>query len=239
MQERLQKIIAAAGLMSRRAAEEAIRAGRVTVNGAPAALGDRADAERDEIRVDGEALRAPEERLTIMLHKPRGVVTTMHDEKGRKSVRELLGELGTRVYPVGRLDMDSEGLLLMTNDGALAYALTHPSREIDKCYLTWVKGLTEREEWRGLAKPMRIDGYPIRPAEVRLLRREGADAALLSITIHEGRNRQIRKMCQAQGLRVTRLLRVREGPLQLGELPAGQWRKLSEEELSALKALHS
>ena len=239
MRARLQKIIAGAGLMSRRAAEELIAAGRVTVNGAPATLGARADAERDEICVDGHALRASEEKLTIMLHKPRGVVTTMSDEKGRKTVRELLGEIGTRVYPVGRLDMDSEGLLLMTNDGALAYALTHPSREIDKCYFTWVKGVTEREEWRGLARPMRIDGYLIRPAEVRLLKREGADAALLSITIHEGRNRQIRKMCQSQGLRVTRLLRVREGPLQLGELPAGQWRKLSEEELQALRDLHT
>lgn len=231
MAERLQKIIADAGLMSRRAAEEAIRAGRVTVNGAAAGLGDKADPGRDRILLDGRPVMAAEEKLYLMLHKPRGVVTTIHDEKGRRCVSDLISELPVRVYPVGRLDLDSEGLLLMTNDGAFAQRLTHPSHEIVKTYHTWVRGENLQKAAQRLSEPMIIDGHAIRPAEVSLLRLISDDEALLSVRIHEGRNRQVRKMCEQVGLRVTRLIRVAEGDLTLGSLASGKWRYLTEEEI--------
>ena len=233
MTEKLQKIIASAGLMSRRAAEEAILAGRVTLNGRTAALGDRADASLDEILVDGGALPGSGEKLYLMLHKPRGVVTTMNDEKGRRSVAGLVAELGVRVYPIGRLDLNSEGLLLMTNDGDFANRVSHPSHEIDKCYHTWIEGPHPERAAELLSRPMRIDGHELAPARVRLIRPLGETAALLSITIHEGRNRQIRKMCEQAGFRVRRLLRVSEGAVQLGELPPGKWRMLTKEEIAS------
>ena len=236
MAERIQKIIASAGLMSRRAAEEAIRAGRVSRNGETAALGDSADPSTDLICLDGKPLHPQEEKVYLMLHKPRGVVTTMSDEKGRRTVFDLVSELGLRVYPVGRLDLDSEGLLLMTNDGAFANRVMHPSHEIRKCYETWVKGDHIDDALIGLNKPMRIDAYLIRPAQVRLLRRLNDREAVLSVTIHEGRNRQVRKMCEAVGLRVTRLLRVSEGSLRLGDLPSGKWRFLTKEEIESFDA---
>lgn len=219
--------------MSRRSAEEAIRAGRVTLNGHIASLGDAADPERDELRLDGNPVSVSEKKVYLMLHKPRGVVTTMSDEKGRKTVAELVRDVGERVYPVGRLDLDSEGLLLMTNDGDFANRVTHPSHEVSKCYHTWVTGDGIPDAAEALAQPMTIDGYPIRPAQVRLLRQLGEREALLSVTIHEGRNRQVRKMCEAVGLRVTRLLRVSEGGVCLGELPAGKWRLLTKEEIES------
>lgn len=225
--------MAAAGLMSRRAAEEAIRAGRVSVNGKPVSVGDRADPEADDIRLDGKPLKTEEEKIYLALHKPRGVVTTMSDEKGRKSVADLVAGLGVRVYPVGRLDLNSEGLLLMTNDGDFANRVTHPSHEINKCYHTWVSGDKLEDAAQRLSRPMMIDGYAIRPAEVQLLRRLGEQEALLSVTIHEGRNRQVRKMCQQVGLRVKRLLRVSEGAVRLGDLPAGKWRALTKEEIAS------
>ena len=225
--------MAAAGLMSRRAAEEAIRAGRVSVNGKPVSVGDRADPAADDIRLDGKPLKSGEEKIYLALHKPRGVVTTMSDEKGRKSVADLVAGLGARIYPVGRLDLNSEGLLLMTNDGDFANRVTHPSHEIDKCYHTWVSGEQIERAAQRLSQPMTIDGYAIRPAKVKLLRRLGEQEALLSVTIHEGRNRQVRKMCQQVGLRVTRLLRVSEGAVRLGDLPAGKWRSLTEEEIAS------
>ena len=225
--------MAAAGLMSRRAAEEAIRAGRVSVNGKPVSVGDRADPAADDIRLDGKPLKTGEEKIYLALHKPRGVVTTMSDEKGRKSVADLVAGLDTRVYPVGRLDLNSEGLLLMTNDGDFANRVTHPSHEIDKCYHTWVSGEQIESAAQRLSQPMTIDGYAIRPAEVKLLRRLGEQEALLSVTIHEGRNRQVRKMCQQVGLRVKRLLRVSEGAVRLGDLPAGKWRALTKEEIAS------
>ena len=234
MKERLQKIISASGLMSRRAAEELIAAGKVSVNGVTAALGDKAEAGVDKILVDGKALPSAGEKLYIMLNKPRGYVTTLSDEKGRKNVTELIKELGTRLYPVGRLDMYSEGLLLMTNDGDFANLLMHPSHEIDKCYHTWVKG--ENMGWAVelLRCPMEIDGYVTSPAEVVILELKGEEA-LLAITIHEGRNRQVRKMCEAAGLKVTRLMRVSEGGVELGTLKSGKWRRLTEEELDMLR----
>lgn len=233
MAERLQKIIASAGLMSRRAAEEAIRAGRVTCNGQTASIGDTADPSMDEILLDGRPVLMQEEKIYLMLHKPRGVVTTMSDEQGRKTVADLVKDVGIRVYPVGRLDLDSEGLLLMTNDGNFANRVMHPSHEFSKCYETWVKGENIEDAVTALGRPMWIDGYQIRSAAVRLLRRISETEAKLSITIHEGRNRQVRKMCEAVGLRVTKLLRVSEGKLQLGELPSGKWRFLTKEEIKS------
>ena len=234
MGERIQKLIADAGLMSRRAAEECIRAGRVTVNGETAALGARADPAVDTIRVDGKALPVNNNKVYIMLNKPRGYVTTLRDEKGRRDVTQLLRGLSARVYPVGRLDMDSEGLLLLTNDGDFANRLMHPSHEVDKPYHTWVEGDCTDEALRHLRQPMELDGAPLRPAAVELLDRTET-GGLLSITIHEGKNRQVRRMCEQVGLRVVRLRRVSEGGVLLGELGPGRWRMLTEEEIRTLR----
>ena len=230
MKERLQKLISAAGLASRRRAEELLRAGRVAVNGETAALGQSADPEADNITVDGVPLRLSQEKQYILLHKPRGYVTTLSDEKGRPTVAQLVSGVGARVYPVGRLDMDSDGLLLLTDDGALANALMHPSHEIQKVYRARVWG-DIGAALPILRGPMEIDGYRVCADAVE---RAGGDA--LTITIHEGRNRQVRKMCDAAGLHVTRLTRLSEGPLTLGELPSGQWRRLTENEISALQS---
>ena len=229
MAERIQKLISEAGLMSRRAAEQAILAGRVLVNGEAAELGRRADPETDEILVDGKRLVPAERKVYLMLNKPRGYVTSLHDEKGRRCVEELVRGVGVRVYPVGRLDLNSEGLLLLTNDGEFANRVMHPSHEMDKCYHTWVKGEDIPGAVAILQSPLEIDGYRIRPAKVEI-QRETPDGAVLSVTIHEGRNRQVRKMCEQAGLKVTRLLRVSEGGLSLGDLRPGCWRELSEEE---------
>ena len=233
MTERLQKILSARGVASRRKAEEMIQNGLVTVNGIPAKLGDTADPEMDEILVDGRSLPRQEEIGYIMLHKPRGYVTTLSDEKGRPNAAQLVADCGIRVYPVGRLDMDSEGLLLFTNDGAFANALMHPKHEVKKTYEVWVTGYQPGGEVR-LSKPIALDGYTIRPPKVKLLRAEGKKAKFL-VTIHEGRNRQVRRMCEAAGMVCTRLRRVKEGSLSLGELPLGKWRLLTPEEVEALK----
>lgn len=231
--ERLQKILSNRGLASRRKAEEWIIQGMVTVNGVKAALGDRADPERDEILVKGKALPRQEKAVYLLLNKPRGYVTTLSDEKGRKNAAQLVADCGVRVYPVGRLDMDSEGLLLFTSDGSFANALMHPKHQVEKEYLCWVTGYGPGAEDR-LAMPIVLDGYRIRPPQVRLVRRDG-EKALFGIVIHEGRNRQVRRMCQAAGMRCVRLRRIREGSLSLGELPEGQWRYLSEDEVRALR----
>ena len=234
MEERLQKLLSAAGVCSRRRAEEYIAAGRVTVNGTPARLGDRADPDRDAIALDGQPVRRTASSVALMLYKPRGVVTTLSDEKGRRTVADLLSDAPRRVWPVGRLDMDSEGLLLLTDDGALTHALIHPSHEVEKEYRVWVSGYRKNVEDR-LSRPMLLDGQALRPARVRVLERT-ADRAVLSVTIHEGKNRQIRRMCARCGLTVTRLKRVREGGLRLDEeLRPGQWRALTEEELALLR----
>ena len=233
MEERLQKLLSAAGICSRRAAETYITAGRVTVNGFPAELGQRADPDRDDIRVDGKLLTDRETPVYLLLNKPRGYVTTLSDEKGRKTVADLVSDCGVRVYPVGRLDLDSEGLLLMTNDGVLTQRLLHPSGEVNKTYLVSVYGPVDGAVER-LSAVTELDGEPIRPAQVELLRRTGRTAEL-SVTIHEGKNRQIRRMCQACGLTVKRLRRVREHTLELGDLPAGKWRYLTAEEIAGLR----
>lgn len=235
MEERLQKLLSAAGICSRRTAEEYIAAGRVTVNGLQAALGQRADLERDEIRLDGRRLGAKAPPVYLILNKPRGYVTTLSDEKGRPTAADLVKSCGARVYPVGRLDLDSEGLLLMTNDGALAQRMTHPSHGVEKTYHVTVSGALEGAVER-LSALRDLEGEAIRPARVSLLRADGGTAEL-SVTIHEGKNRQVRRMCTACGLTVRRLRRVREHTLKLGTLPSGAWRSLTEEEIRALKSL--
>lgn len=233
MKERLQKILSARGVASRRRAEEMIENGLVTVGGIPARLGDCADPEVDEILVDGKPLPKAEAYVYILLNKPRGYVTTLSDEKGRPNAAQLVADCGVRVYPVGRLDMDSEGLLLFTNDGGFANALMHPKHEVEKTYDVWVKGYQPGGEER-LVRPITLDGYTIQTPVVRLRKAEG-DKAQLRITIHEGRNRQIRRMCQAAGMQVTRLRRIQEGSLCLGSLPLGKWRYLTPEEVAKLR----
>ena len=233
MEERLQKILSAAGLCSRRQAEAWLQAGRVTVNGVPAALGDRADRDRDLIAVDGKPLTAVPEKVYLLLHKPRGYVTTLSDERGRPTAAALTADCGARVYPVGRLDMDSEGLLLMTNDGDFAQRMAHPRHRREKEYHVTVSGSLPGCDRRLEALTALEDGTPIAPAQVRVLRRNG-ETWVLSVTIRQGLNRQIRRMCAQAGLTVRRLRRVREGSLLLGNLPPGKWRSLTAAEVAAL-----
>ena len=233
MEERLQKILSAAGLCSRRQAEAWLQAGRVTVNGVPAALGDRADRDRDLIAVDGKPLTAVPEKVYLLLHKPRGYVTTLSDERGRPTAAALTADCGARVYPVGRLDMDSEGLLLMTNDGDFAQRMAHPRHRREKEYHVTVSGSLPGCDRRLEALTALEDGTPIAPAQVRVLRRNG-ETWVLSVTICQGLNRQIRRMCAQAGLTVRRLRRVREGALLLGDLPPGKWRSLTAAEVAAL-----
>ena len=230
--ERLQKIIAARGLCSRRQAEKWIEEGRVRVNGNTAHLGATADVTEDVIEVDGKRLPKAGKKLYLMLNKPRGYVTTLSDEKGRKNAAELVSGCGARVYPVGRLDMDSEGLLLFTNDGEFANLMMHPRHEVDKVYRVWVTDFTP-EKLEALAEPIELDGYRIKKPKIRPVRLE-ANRAILDVTIHEGRNRQVRRMCQAAGLEVARLKRIAEGGLRIGELKPGQWRELAPQEIEKL-----
>ncbi len=229
MEERLQKLLSAAGVCSRRAAESYILEGRVKVNGLTAQLGMKADSARDEITVDGTPLPRNEKRVWLMLNKPRGYVTTLSDEKGRKTAAELVAGCGVRVWPVGRLDLDSEGLLLFTNDGEGTNYLLHPGHEVEKEYHVTVEGDIEAA-LPILRGPMELDGEPLAPAGVELL--PGGNK--LSVTIHQGKNRQVRRMCAAAGLTVKRLRRVREGSLGLGGLPPGKWRQLTEREVRDL-----
>ena len=233
MTERVQKLLAAAGLCSRRTAEEWIAAGRVTVNGQAAHIGDKADPETDTVAVDGRPVGHAAGHVYIMLHKPRGYVTTLSDERGRRTAAELVKDCGVRVYPVGRLDRDSEGLLLFTNDGALAQRLLHPSHQVDKVYeVTVTGGLTGAAS--RLAAVDELDGEAIVPAQVRELSRTG-EKAVLEVIIHQGKKRQIRRMCARVGLEVARLKRVAEDGLTLGNLPCGHWRYLTGEELDIIK----
>lgn len=233
MTERIQKLMAAAGLCSRRTAEEWIAAGRAIVNGRIARVGDKADPDRDTVLVDGSPLRGAAQHVYLMLHKPRGYVTTLSDERGRRTAAELVADCGTRVYPVGRLDRDSEGLLLFTNDGQLTHALLHPSHQVDKTYIVSVTGAEDGSAAR-LAAVDKLDGESIVPAQVEELHRSGT-AAEYRVVIHQGKKRQIRRMCAAAGLEVTRLCRVAEGGLRLGGLPPGKWRYLTEEELGLIR----
>ena len=211
-----------------------IAEGRVTVNGETASLGMSADCDADDIRVDGKRIEVGERKTYIMLNKPRGFVTTMSDEKGRKTVRDLIESAGERLYPVGRLDMDSEGLIICTNDGELANRLMHPKYEMKKTYETLVSGARLEDALPILRSALVIDGYTITPAEVEHIGNENG-RPILAITISEGRNRQVRKMCEQASLSVHRLRRVREGALGLDDLPVGKWRYLTENEIAALK----
>ena len=230
MQERLQKIISGAGLASRRAAEQMIQEGRVTVNGKTAVLGQSADPAEDTIRVDGERLPRKKNRTYVMLNKPKGIVTTMSDDEGRPTVAELVQIPGRRLYPVGRLDMYSEGLLILTDDGDAANRLMHPSHRVEKTYIVDVVGENLWAAVRQMRKEMEIDGVPVQAIDVQLIR-SGGGRGQLSVVIGEGRNRQVRKMCDQCGLKVQRLVRVQEGKLELGDLATGAWRYLTPEEV--------
>lgn len=236
MTERIQKILSAHGVASRRTAEEMIVAGRVTCNGAVCTLGQSADPDIDMILVDGKPLPARGEHVYIMLNKPRGYVTTLSDEKGRKNVTNLVSDCGKRVYPIGRLDMDSEGLLLLTNDGEFANQLMHPKHEVNKTYEVKVTGYTT-EALEAVKRPIMLDGYRIKAPHVLCVKRffDEKNTAILQVTIHEGRNRQVRRMCAAAGLQVIRLKRISEGSLKLGDLIPGKWRYLTAAEVTALR----
>jgi len=239
LKERLQKILSAAGICSRRAAESYITAGRVKVNGITANLGESADPETDEILVDGRPLGKKSPRMTyIMLNKPRGYVTTLSDEAGRKTVADLIAGVPERVYPVGRLDMHSEGLLLLTNDGQLAHSLMHPSHEVYKEYLVKLspdeEGLPTPE--KPLSGVIELDGERLLPAKCRLLA-QTENGYIMTIAIRQGKNRQIRRMCAKCGYTVNSLKRVSEGDVKLGDLPSGRWRYLTEAEVRYLKSL--
>ena len=230
---RLDKYLAETAQCTRSEAKTLLSRGRVTVNGAVCKKGDTQLREGDSVAGDGAPL-AYQQFVYLMLNKPRGYVCTLSDEKGRKTVAELVSDCGARVYPVGRLDLDSEGLLLLTNDGEWMQHLLHPRYEVNKVYEVSVAGEV-RGAAEALASMTQLDGEPIRPAQVRVLR-QGRDTAVLSITIHEGKNRQIRRMCAAAGLHVKRLKRVQEHALKLGALPVGVWRDLTEQELHATKS---
>ncbi len=236
MKERLQKLMSAVGLTSRREAEGWITAGRVTVNGRVATLGDKADPAQDSILVDGIPLTLVETPTYVMLHKPRGIVTTLSDEKKRKTVADLVADCGIRLGPVGRLDVPSEGLLIMTNDGALTHKLLHPSHQVEKEYLIWVTGdpLALATASESLAQPMFLDGQEVQAVSV-VQRWVSKEQGHFSVTIRQGKNRQIRRMCQQIDLSVTRLKRIREGALLLDQtLPPGKWRTLTKGEVSLL-----
>ena len=235
MEERLQKYMADCGLMSRRAAEEEIRKGLVTVNGVPAELGTKVTPGVDQVLYKNRKVVMPRgEHVYIMLNKPAGYVTTANDEKGRPCVTDLVKAVGRRVYPIGRLDMASEGLLLLTDDGALTEKLTHPRHSIPKIYNVKVEGEITEEQYKALLSPMEIDGYPIRPVYTEVLKRKDGKT-LLQMTLYEGRNRQIRKMCEQVGLQIRFLKRIAIGNLTLGILRVGEWRYLTKEQVSYLK----
>lgn len=234
--ERLQKLIAAAGICSRRQAEALIAAGRVTVNGRVAVLGEQADPRRDRIAVDGRPLRREEAPCYLLMHKPVGVVTTLRDPRGRPVVTDLLRDVPARVYPVGRLDLTTSGLLLLTNDGELAHRLAHPSHEVAKTYLVRVRGSISAEAIRALEQGVDLDDGPTAPARVARVR-QGGGHAWFELTLHEGRNRQVRRMCQAVGLPVSRLMRVRYAFLSLDDLAPGAYRHLTAAEVARLKKL--
>lgn len=233
---RLQKYMSDAGVMSRRAAEKEIEDGSITVNGEPAELGQKVDPDRDEIRYQGRRIYLPdnrEKKTYILLNKPRGYVTTMRDELDRKCVAQLVADVGCRVYPVGRLDKVSEGMLILTNDGVFANYMMHPSHEVPKYYNVRIEGVPTDEQLTALSSPMEIDGFDIRPVTVNVLEKDD-EYCTLQMELYEGRNRQIRKMCEQVGLKIIRLKRVAIGEIPLGHLRLGKWRYLTPEELTSL-----
>ena len=233
---RISKYFTDCGVMSRRAADAAVERGEVKVNGVTAELGQKVDPATDTVTWKGKKIVLPTTpaKLTVMLNKPRGYLTTLSDDKGRHTVAEPVADAGVRLYPVGRLDMDSDGLLLLTNDGDLANLLSHPSHEVDKVYLAYVAGNVTAEQMNNMTRPIEIDGKMTSPARVRKAAFNQVETAL-EVTIHDGRNRQVRRLCEREGLRVLKLTRVAEGPLLLGDLEEGKWRRLSDKEIRKLK----
>ena len=233
--ERLQKFMAEAGVASRRACEELIRQGRVTVNGETASLGRSVEPEQDRVELDGKPVQKEQRRTVILLYKPRGVVSTSSDPEGRRTVQDYFREIPERLYNVGRLDLNSEGLLLMTNDGALANRLTHPRYGVEKTYYAVCDGRLTASEAAKLTNGIELEDGMTAPARVDAVRTTQRGDTSFLITIHEGRNRQIRRMLEAVGHRSLRLKRERFGPLSLGTLAPGEWRKLSVEEIKKLE----
>ena len=230
---RLQKYMSENGIASRRKSEEMIVAGKVKVNGRVASLGDKVDPIRDKIVVSGKRVVRTKTKMYIMLHKPRGFVTTMSDELGRKCVSELVEDAGVRLFPVGRLDRNSEGLLLMTNDGAFSNMLTHPSRHVSKVYRVTVREKVTEDQLVKLTEGIMLDGTKTLPCDVHIIDKD-ENRTVLNIVLYEGRNRQIRRMCEAVGLTVIRLKRTEIAGVRLGMLPQGKWRELNEKEMQHL-----
>lgn len=233
---RLQKFLSESGVASRRKAEELIESGKVKVNGHIVALGTKVDPKRDKVTVRGKTVVATREKMYIMLHKPRGFVTTMNDESGRKCVSDLIKDVPVRVFPVGRLDMNSEGLLIMTNDGEFANKLTHPSSHVNKTYRVTVSGEVDDEKLLKLCEGIVIDGVKTLPCDCFIAERK-ADRTVLIFILQEGRNRQIRKMCEVVGLEVLRLKRTEIAGVKLGMLKRGAWRELNEREMRHLTGI--
>ncbi|MBP3706101.1 MAG: rRNA pseudouridine synthase [Clostridia bacterium] len=231
---RLQKHLSECGIASRRKAEELIEQGKVKVNGRIAVLGDKIDPKRDKVTVRGKTVIPVNKKVYIMLHKPRGFVTTMKDERDRKCVSDLVRDVGVKVFPVGRLDRNSEGLLIMTNDGELANILTHPSSHVNKTYRVTVGGAVDDEQLKRLCSGIELDGTMTLPCDVFVMERK-LDRTVLGFIIHEGRNRQIRRMCEAVKLEVIRLKRTEIAGVKLGMLPQGSWRHLNEREMQRLE----
>ena len=232
---KIQKYFTDCGVMSRRAAELEIQKGKVLVNGVKAEIGMRIDPSCDVVEYLGKEIKpSSTENVYIILNKPRGIVTTMSDEKGRTTVKELVKDVGARVYPVGRLDMDSDGLLLFTNDGALANTLTHPRHDIPKIYRVTLSGEITDEQLAILRSPLVLDGYKILPVKVDVISKE-RQQSIIEMTLYEGRNRQIRKMCEMAELRITRLCRIAIGQIKLGDLKVGKWRFLTDSEIYSLR----
>jgi 23S rRNA pseudouridine2605 synthase len=232
---RLQKLLAEAGFASRRGAERLIQAGRVTVNGqAVTELGVRADPARDRILVDGRPIGPAEAKCYVLLHKPPGYLTTRDDPRGRPRVFDLVPERGARLHSVGRLDFDAEGLLLLTNDGALTYRLTHPRHAVARVYRVLVEGRADAAALAALRRGVMLDDGPARAETARRLGGAAPGGAWLELTLREGRYREVKRLCQAVGLTVRRLVRVAFGPLALGSLPPGRWRDLAPREVATL-----
>lgn len=232
---RLQKMLADCGVASRRKAEEMISAGEIKVNGITAKIGEKVDPKKDKVTVKGKPVDSHVNAVYVMLHKPRGFITTMSDEMDRKCVAELVKDVPERIYPVGRLDRDSEGLLLMTNDGEFANAMTHPSLHIPKTYRVTIHPSISEEQLTQIAVGIVIDGRKTAPARVNVVSQESG-RVVLEIVLYEGRNRQIRKMCEQLGLEVARLKRIAVGQLKLGMLQQGKWRFLTADEVKRLTA---